>query len=169
MYGKSNTVKSYLIDGTAWDTVTQWISDATAKSVTDSTAWGNYWNSNYKLKGLYAKHNYNNVWIPGLVYNYGTYNKGNEFLEVVTGVTTEEEKRNTACNIYDMAGNMWEWTTETGKHDSKVENATTFAVRRGGSFFWSGSYYPVSYRSGGYTVSDSYDIDLGFRVVLYIQ
>ena len=169
MYGKSNTVKSYLIDETAWDTVTQWISDATAKSITDSTAWGNYWNSNYKLKGLYAKHNYNNGWIPGLVYNYGTYNKGNEYLEVATGVTTEDEKRNTACNIYDMAGNMWEWTTETGKHDSKATGATEFAVLRGGSFNDSGSNYPVSIRHGNYGVGWSDAVYVGFRVVLYIQ
>ena len=183
MYGESKTIKSYLIDGTAWDTTIQWIADSkektkeeSVKSITSSAAWGNYLDSpSYTLKGLYAKHNYNNGCLPALVYNNGSYkknsqNSNNEHTEVATGVTVEgDSKRNSACNIYDMAGNMWEWTTETGKYDSKDANATTYAVFRGGSFDNYGSNNPVSYRNGNLTVSDSYDISLGFRVVLYIQ
>ena len=176
MYGESKTIKSYLIDGTAWDTITQWVSDSTKKSVTDSTAWGNYYNANYTLKGLYARHQgrtaKDNVWrwFPAYVYNNGSYTKGSEYTEVATGVTVEgDPTRNSACNIYDMAGNMWEWTTETGKHDSKATDATNYAVLRGGSFIDNGSYNPVSDRHGYNTVSDSYYIGLGFRVVLYIQ
>ena len=141
MYGESKTIKSYLIDGTAWDTITQWVSDSTKKSVTDSTAWGNYFDSSYTLKGLYARHQgrtaKDNVWrwFPAYVYNNGSYTKGSEYTEVATGVTVEgDPTRNSACNIYDMAGNMWEWTTETGKHDSKATDATNYAVLRGGSF-----------------------------------
>ena len=174
MYGESKTIKSYLIDGTAWDTITQWVSDSTKKSVTDSTAWGNYFDSSYTLKGLYARHQgrtaKDNVWrwFPAYVYNNGSYTKGSEYTEVATGVTTEDEKRNTACNIYDMAGNMWEWTTETGKHDSNATGATEFAVLRGGGFSNDGSDGPVSYRNGYNSVGD-YSFDIGFRVVLYIQ
>ena len=174
MYGESKTIKSYLIDGTAWDTITQWVSDSTKKSVTDSTAWGNYFDSSYTLKGLYARHQgrtaKDNVWrwFPAYVYNNGSYTKGSEYTEVATGVTVEgDPTRNSACNIYDMAGNMWEWTTETGKHDSKATDATNYAVLRGGSFGSYGSRYPVSYRNG--TVSGSYSFHIGFRVVLYIQ
>ena len=171
MYGESKTIKSYLIDGTAWDTTIQWISNSTGRSLTEGCKdWGNYSDSAYTLKGLYAKHNYNNGWIPALVYKNGTYTKGSENTEVATGVTVEgDSKRNSACNIYDMAGNMWEWTTETGKYDSKDANATTYAVLRGGSFVNYGSSYPVSNRNGNLTVRDSYGIDVGFRVVLYIQ
>ena len=175
MYGESKTIKSYLIDGTAWDTITQWVSDSTKKSVTDSTAWGNYYNANYTLKGLYARHQgrtaKDNVWrwFPAYVYNNGSYTKGSEYTEVATGVTVEgDPTRNSACNIYDMAGNMWEWTTETGKHDSKATDATNYAVRRGGSFNNYGSDDPVSGRTGAYSVG-GYDISIGFRVVLYIQ
>ena len=171
MYGESKTVKSYLIDGTAWDTTIQWISNSTRRSLTEGCKdWGNYSDSAYTLKGLYAKHNYNNRWIPALVYKNGTYTKGREYTEVATGVTVEgDSKRNSACNIYDMAGNMWEWTTETGKYDSTAEKATTYAVLRGGSFDNDGSDGPVSYRHGYHTVSGSYYIAVGFRVVLYIQ
>ena len=175
MYGESKTIKSYLIDGTAWDTITQWVSDSTKKSVTDSTAWGNYFDSSYTLKGLYARHQgrtaKDNVWrwFPAYVYNNGSYTKGSEYTEVATGVTVEgDPTRNSACNIYDMAGNMWEWTTETGKHDSKATDATNYAVRRGGSFGHYGSDYPVSGRTGDYSASDC-GISIGFRVVLYIQ
>ncbi len=95
--------------------------------------------------------------------------KGSEYTEVATGVTVEgDPTRNSACNIYDMAGNMWEWTTETGKHDSKATDATNYAVRRGGSFTIGGSDYPVSYHHGYNSVGD-YSIRIGFRVVLYIQ
>ena len=175
MYGESKTIKSYLIDGTAWDTITQWVSDSTKKSVTDSTAWGNYFDSSYTLKGLYARHQgrtaKDNVWrwFPAYVYNNGSYTKGSEYTEVATGVTVEgDPTRNSACNIYDMAGNMWEWTTETGKHDSKATDATNYAVLRGGSFYYDGSDYPVSGRTGSNSAS-AYYIDIGFRVVLYIQ
>ena len=175
MYGESKTIKSYLIDGTAWDTITQWVSDSTKKSVTDSTAWGNYFDSSYTLKGLYARHQgrtaKDNVWrwFPAYVYNNGSYTKGSEYTEVATGVTVEgDPTRNSACNIYDMAGNMWEWTTETGKHDSKATDATNYAVRRGGSFSNYGSDYPVSGRTGTGSAS-FYNFNIGFRVVLYIQ
>ena len=175
MYGESKTIKSYLIDGTAWDTITQWVSDSTKKSVTDSTAWGNYYNANYTLKGLYARHQgrtaKDNVWrwFPAYVYNNGSYTKGSEYTEVATGVTVEgDPTRNSACNIYDMAGNMWEWTTETGKHDSKATDATNYAVLRGGSFNNNGGRAPVSRRDGDVRV-DGCDVNIGFRVVLYIQ
>ena len=68
-----------------------------------------------------------------------------------------------------MAGNMWEWTTETGKHDSKATDATNYAVRRGGSFNNNGSNNPVSNRNGNNDSGWSGDVSVGFRVVLYIQ
>ena len=202
MYGESKTIKSYLIDGTAWDTITQWVSDSTKKSVTDSTAWGNYYN-NDKIdlsNALYAAHRYgarkntsvNDYWTIATKYIKGPIKSGGEAVTASTGpskyefaastydetnynydirkeLATGSAKETKINNIYDMAGNMWEWTTETGKHGSTANDATNYAVLRGGSFSNYGSGDPVSGRNGHSAVSDSYGVNIGFRVVLYIQ
>ncbi len=82
------------------------------------------------------------------------------FKEIATG-SAEETKIN---NIYDMAGNMWEWTTEIGYPNGATERA----VLCGGSFIYGGSGGPVCYRYGGYAALWS-GPDVGFRVVLYIK
>lgn len=63
-------------------------------------------------------------------------------------------------NIYDMAGNEWEWTTENcqGQEDRR-------AVIRGGYYNMSGYDRPSSYRSTN--VETLNHNTLGFRVVLY--
>ena len=62
-------------------------------------------------------------------------------------------------NIYDMAGNVWEWTTE---------NCTDFGssclVIRGGVYGYSGSECPAAFR---YISRGNADVVIGFRVVLY--
>ena len=98
-----------------------------------------------------------------------TYDDSTYRYNIYTELATGSLKDANINNIYDMAGNMWEWTTETGKHDSKATDATNYAVLRGGSFLNYGSNNPVSSRHGNCTVSGSYDLNFGFRVVLYIQ
>ena len=61
-------------------------------------------------------------------------------------------------NIYDLAGNVWEWTSEA---------CSSYFIRRGGNFRNDGSGYPVSYRSDD-GASDTNDA-LGFRPRLYIK
>ena len=87
-------------------------------------------------------------------YNYALYK------EIATG-SAEETKIN---NIYDMAGNMYEWTTETGYPNGATERA----VIRGGSFSDSGSGAPVCCRYGDVAVGWA-GPSIGFRVVLYIK
>ena len=88
------------------------------------------------------------------------------YKELATGASEKTKVR----NIYDMAGNMWEWTTETGKHNSKDGNeTTTYAVIRGGAFYDDGSKFPVSRRDGNIKPEWPGDQGVGFRVVLYIQ
>ena len=58
MYGNSSTeghANSYLVDGTAWDTITNWIA-ADNVDVTNSTEYGNYLDNGSNYTGWYAKH-----------------------------------------------------------------------------------------------------------------
>ncbi|MEI3360177.1 MAG: SUMF1/EgtB/PvdO family nonheme iron enzyme, partial [Clostridia bacterium] len=71
---------------------------------------------------------------------------------VPTGQTTP------VCNIYDMGGNVWEWTTE-----SCSDTSSPYA-RRGGyydSFF---ATYPAGFRDG---YSDRANDIIGFRLTLF--
>ena len=61
-------------------------------------------------------------------------------------------------NIYDLAGNVLEWTMESYDTNNRVS--------RGGSYIFSGSEYPSSYR-GGYSPDNTYP-RIGFRVTLYL-
>ena len=72
---------------------------------------------------------------------------------VPTGQTTP------VCNIYDMGGNVWEWTTE-----SCSDTSSPYA-RRGGyydSFF---ATYPAGFRDG---YSDCANDIIGFRLTLFM-
>ena len=61
-------------------------------------------------------------------------------------------------NIYDLAGNVWEWTTEA--------YITSSRVNRGGYYDDIGSGYPASYRY--YSFPSDSDAGTGFRLALYL-
>ena len=72
---------------------------------------------------------------------------------VPTGQTTP------VCNIYDMGGNVWEWTTESYSY-------TGFPyARRGGYYLFNVASYPAGYR---YYYSDNASADFGFRLTLFM-
>lgn len=62
-------------------------------------------------------------------------------------------------NIYDMAGNLWEWTTENG-----TNSGTSCFVARGGSYVYSGLSGPAACRLGNTGGANG---AIAFRVVLY--
>ena len=63
-------------------------------------------------------------------------------------------------NIYDMAGNVREWSTENSDYNGGI-------IYRGSDYSDSGGYdWPAALRSSGNT-ADSYGRNIGFRVVLY--
>ena len=68
---------------------------------------------------------------------------------------------NTFCkqNIYDIAGNVTEWTLE---YSNNSTNPCTF---RGGEHFTSGELVPASRRDSGNTTYSTSVV--GFRVTLY--
>ena len=72
---------------------------------------------------------------------------------VPTGQTTP------VCNIYDMGGNVWEWTTESYSY-------TGFPyARRGGYYLFNVASYPAGYR---YYYSDNAIAAIGFRLTLFM-
>ena len=153
---------SHLIDGNAWDMVCRKIASTEKKDLLNSTDWGNYYDhdkTNYsKLNILFAVHMYNNGWEIADKYQKGTPTVPEEkFLELATGVSEDTK----AYNIYDIAGNMWEWTTET----TNSENGD--AVLRGGYFGSLGSEYPAVSADGHNSV-EFCNIHFGFRTVLYL-
>ena len=169
MYGEEKGVTSQLIDSYAYDTIAQWLSNS-SYNVTNSTSWGNYNNSEYEINGPYAKHEFRNILYPAYTWNNGIYEKKNEDrFEIATG----SSERNKANNIYDFAGNMWEWTTETRTGTIIDENGNispegTFVVLRGGCLSNYGNERAVSNRHGNVTTG-TIDLNFGFRVVLYIK
>ncbi len=180
MYANNSTVNSYLIDSHAWNYICKNIlKGKVGKDITSCSDWGNYKNNTTtkyeNLDVLYAVHEYDNGWKKyadgetsgaNSKYHKGIIPKGtapkdiksNICLELATGASEDFK----AYNIYDMAGNMWEWTTET-----ETNSNTTYSVFRGGSFVEGGTGSPVV-RAYGAVTKDGRDIFIGFRVVLYL-
>ena len=179
---------SYLIDSHAWNYICKYIlKEKAKKNITDSHDWGNYVDNTTtkyeNLDVLYAVHEYNNGWKKyadgdtsgnnskyhkGLV-PVGTAPKGNgnNRLELATGASEDFK----AYNIYDMAGNMWEWTTETSteivQNDKNENKTTTYADLRGSGFNHNGAEFPVVLAVGDGPI-DTLSVYFGFRVVLYL-
>lgn len=139
----NNNVVSSMIWGCQWDATLRWMQTSSIEKVknfaTNSAAYGNYWDNSISY-----------------VENGETKTtKTNQMLGIPTG-SSEATKIN---NIYDMAGNMDEWTLE----------ACNEAVRttRGGDCNGSSSSEPASYRQNGVVpqISSGY---CGSRLALYV-
>ena len=119
LYSPTNTnygATSMLCTGASWDSMLDFIKDS-SHSVTDSTTWGNYYDSEtYTInRGKYA------VLSSGTLGNFqdvvNEYSKEKSKSILLTTGTTE---RNSSKNIYDIAGNVYEWTTESYSSSSRA-------------------------------------------------
>ncbi len=134
----SEKVESRMIWGIQWDLTCDFISKkGEKKSITNSTTWGNYNNSTG-----------NAAVMEGTAKKYGS--------KQVTGYS-EYWKAN---NIYDFAGNCWEWSQEA----IRIINRT----HRGGVYGQDGLSEPASIRSYSWA-SYSNGSDLGSRPTLIIK
>lgn len=89
------------------------------------------------------------------------FKNGNKYtwIELATGASEDFKK----YNIYDMAGNMWEFTSS-----HNIEDDEMFGVIRGGGYSAMGDTQPVTRANNGTHPATNASVDVGFRVVLYV-
>ena len=167
LYSNSSYVQSGLITGTQWDMMMKFLSNTSDYSDMKSTSWGNYDNvSLTNLRGCYTNVNTSNASTDGFKSAEGfTTNSGTSSWVILTTGSTEQVLRK---GLYDVAGNLGEWTQEVS-YKSKLEynkNYNTYNFR-GGSFCNVYTINSACYRTCTY-VSTTYTT-VGFRPVLYIK
>ena len=135
LYSDNPTVQGFFPWGANWDTVLQWLVDSGAKTYKEVTSDSTSW-------GNYS----NDSFSPNANGDY-------------TGVY-EQTKAN---NIYDLAGNNWEWTQE--------RNGSNYVMRGGGYNLMGGacpgSRYPAALRDP--LPGNSNHPNVAFRVGLFIK
>ena len=152
-------VVSTLTYGVQWDRTLAWWKELNSNiDLTDSTEYGVYYDTIISADDLNegAQYSFCDVntyvfyeYVAATARDTGTY-----WL-----MTTGAYKKANVYNIYDMAGNLYEWT---------MEGCSTFSrVFRGGYFGLNGDDGPVAYRYSYYPVFASYPY--GFRPSLYIK
>ncbi len=116
------TGKSHLLTGAAWDRTLGWLLNTSNKTLKQINAYSTEW-------GNYSDDSFSST----------------------TGIAkTGEFTQTKANNIYDLAGNAYEWTSEISPYSSSP------CVYRGGSCLSTGSSSPASYRNN-YNESNYYD------------
>ena len=130
----SENMQTRMIWGCQWDVTCKWLKEHNY-DINNSSAWGNYSDSVSPANGG----------------NYEQNNKKN------TG-SNENWKAN---NIYDLAGNCYEWTQEVYSTPSRAH--------RGGTYNSNGSDCPASIRNTYYFPDHSYVRSLASRASLYIK
>ena len=149
--GNEYGVTSTLCYGVQWDATLRFVKDE-EHDVTNSTAWGNYNNSQFTFTGKYSS-GYGQSWTEEVVTNE-TKPENKSWL-----LTTGASEKNKAKNIFDLAGNVYEWTMEA--------NDIVNRVLRGGGFEHDGYGYATSVRRGyGFDYTAGV---VGFRPTLYIK
>ena len=150
LYTSSNTyVQSGLVTGTQWDTVMKWLQNAGYNVDTNSGAWGNF--SDVAITGItsYSKdYNYGATWTSATTKPAGT----------IGLLKTGNSSFTKANNIYDLAGNIGEFTNEL---------CYGAPVYRPGPWYMDAQYYPPAYRS--YVISTATNPEVGFRLALYVK
>ena len=128
------TVTSTLIYGVQWDAVMKWMENVNNPNVEGKT---------------YIQDSTGMGW-------YGDNSGGNP---QKTGTDIGNKGSNQVKKIYDLAGNVYEWTMES--YDTYIR------VPRGGSCHYAGSDYLASNRNR--SIPSNSDSDIGFRPTLFLN
>ena len=167
LYSKNLYVKSGLITGTQWDMMMKFLSNNSDYSDMKSTNWGNYDNvSLSNLRGYYTNVNTSNASTDGFKdASSFTTNSGTGSYVLLTTGSTEQVLRK---GLYDVAGNLWEWTQE-GCYYANLDYNTAYNTYtfRGASFH--NEYMSSSACYRGCNCAPYTSTDYGFRPVLYIK
>ena len=169
----SGTKTSSLMFGVQWDLVLAFmhnkgnIADSTLTS--NSTTIGNYMYSTFQLGqtgqyAVYSNYSLSSTWKPSTTSTTNFVDSSrNKIAQSSNGngilVTTGTSEKNKVMNIYDIAGNVSEWTLEQRSVDSNP------CALRGGDYDDLGSDSPAATRSGQSTTL-AYS-PIGFRLSLW--
>ena len=142
--GANTNVETGMIWGNQWDRTLMWLIETGSKTkeqiADDSTSWGNYYNATFEY-----------------VNSSGSTATKNE--NSSTRIPTGSAEYTKANNIYDLAGNVRDWTMEA--------SSTNYRVFRGGYYLSYGYNFPADYR---YSFSPTYSSNyFGCRSALYIK
>lgn len=146
---------SSLLFGVQWNLVCKYLEVKGAKTQSlinsNSSTWGNYKDVTFSITSGSYSTNLGTGWTAVS----GSYTKPATYVLLTTGATT----RNSTLNIYDLSGNISEWTLE------KASTSGYPCASRGGDFYVSGTAEPTSYRHFA-SITESFYI-YGFRTTIY--
>ena len=154
----SGSRTSSLMFGLQWDLVLAFMSKDTAKVTStsilksNSTTIGNYYNNLWTIKNAKAQYLSSGKFVQ-------CPNPFQKTSDSSILLTTGADSSFSVQNIYDIAGNVVEWTLEN------TSGASFPCAYRGGVFNSAGSDSPASFRSSFRT--DSNTSTVGFRVSLF--
>ncbi len=176
---EAGSFTSSLMYGIQWDLMLKYIETKSLENITDikdklksnSTTIGNHCDSEIKLNA--GKYAIMTNW--GLEGNWNEYslnkkdyieNKIKKAQDSGNGIlmTTGASEETKLQNIYDISGNVWEWTLEYTKYNDDEEEKHPCAGR-GGNLFNSGIQFPTN--SLFRFVIDFKYSHVGFRVSIY--
>ena len=160
---------SSLMFGIQWDLTLKFIEEKTVENSTetDKDAVRATIKNILTQKGKEIGNYYDNLWnitnsqAKYLIFSEKIFNNCPKSKEAISAIllTTGSSENFSLMNIYDLAGNVWEWTLEKTFEDRYP------CARRGGGFVSDGSTLSASNRFNGIT-SDSYG-NVGFRISLF--
>ena len=152
---KSENYTSSLMFGVQWDLVLKYLETkgtAQADLKTDSASIGNYYDNLWEITNENSKYAPNGSgWTSGA--------RGKKELNTSILLSTGASETFSKQGIYDIAGNVSEWTLEY------TSNSSSPCAYRGGNYGHYGDVYPAADR--GNVGTTDYYVDIGFRVSLF--